>query len=197
MRTTPTTTATLHLPGNIAARGFALFTALIFLLVMTLLGVAMYDNVVLQQKMAGNIQQKTMALSAADSATQVAENFVQGTNLPIESACSGQTTAPRICLYSTLLNPTADATWSTSSGNGVQLTSATFAGTVSQAAGIEGAYAAYPQYYVERIPPTPGNSIATGQQYGALAPPNFYRITAWGVGGNADAVAITRTLFIP
>ena len=195
----PTTTATIEstrLPWQTAVRGFALFTALIFLLVMTLLGVTMYSDVILQQRMAGNIQQKTMALAAADSATRVAEELVQATNLPIQSTCSGQTTTPRICLFNTLANPTLDATWS-ASGSGVKLTALTFAGIVSPGGGVQGAYAAYPQYYVERIPPTPGNSIGIGQQYGGLATQNFYRITAWGVGGNADAVAVTRTLYIP
>ncbi len=196
MRTTMTATPHTRLPGKTAAHGFALFTALVFLLVMTMFGVAMYDNVILQQRMAGNIQQKTMALSAADSATRVAENFLQGAALSIQSTCSGPTTTPRICLFNTLANPIADTTWSVS-GSGVQLTALTFAGIVSPSGGVEGAYAAYPQYYVERIPSTPGHSIGTGQQYGGLAPQNFYRITAWGVGGNAGAVAVTRTLYVP
>ena len=196
MRTTITATPHTRLPGKAAAHGFALFTALVFLLVMTMLGVAMYDNVILQQRMAGNIQQKTMALSAADSATRVAEDFLRGTALPIHTTCSGQTTTPRICLFNTLTSPIANATWS-ASGSGVQLTTLTFAGIVSSGGGIEGAYAAYPQYYVERIPSTPGHSIGNGQQYGGLTPQNFYRITAWGVGGNSGAVAVTRTLYIP
>lgn len=196
MRTTMTVTPPTRLPGRIATRGFALFTALVFLLVMTMFGVAMYDNVTLQQRMAGNIQQKTMALSAADSATRVAEDFLRSTALPIQSTCSGPTTTPRICLFNTLTSPIADTTWS-ASGSGVQLTALTFAGIISPGGGVEGAYAAYPQYYVERIPATPGHSIGNGQQYGGLAPQNFYRITAWGVGGNTGAVAITRTLYIP
>lgn len=185
-------------PGPTGRRGFALFTALIFLLVLTMLGVAMYSSVVRQQRMGGNIQQKVMALAAAGFATQAAQNYVAGSSLPIMVSCSGQTTTPRVCAapLASVASPVADATWQ-SGGYGVQLTNAGFAGTVAPAGGIEGAYADYPQYYVERLAQLPGNSISTGSQYGTLPPRRVYRITAWGVGGIPEAVAITRTLYVP
>ncbi|MGH8274310.1 MAG: pilus assembly PilX family protein [Gammaproteobacteria bacterium] len=182
----------------IGMRGFALFTALIFLLVLTMLGVAMYSSVVRQQHMAGDIQQKTLALSAADNATRQAEGYVQAANLPIANSCSGQTTSPRVCAtpLSSVASPVADTTWS-ASGYGVQLMAPDFMGTVKAGGGVEGAYAAYPQYYVERLATVPGGSIGSGQQYGSMPPRTLYRITAWGVGGNPDAVAVTRALYVP
>lgn len=185
-------------PLPTAVRGFALYTALIFLLVLTLLGVAMYSSMGLQQRMAGDMQQKLRALTAADNATGVAEAYVQQNALPVLSVCSGQTTAPRICPFGSLLNPVANATWS-AGGVGVQLTGTDFpAGFVVPSGGVEGAYAAFPQYYIEQLPPLAGYTLGTGQQYGGGSPVvNFYRITGWGVGGNTNAVAIVQTIYRP
>ncbi|MGH8161040.1 MAG: pilus assembly PilX family protein [Gammaproteobacteria bacterium] len=196
----PTTTQTApSSTGPTGKRGFALFTSLIFLLVLTMLGVAMYSSVLRQQHMAGDIQQKLMALSAAGFATHAAESYVQSSTLPISTDCSGQTTAPRVCAaaLASVTNPVADSTWKNVTGYGVQLTQPAFAGTIASGAGVEGAYAAYPQYYAERLARLPGGSIGTGRQYGGQPPRLVYRITAWGVGGNPDAVAVTRTLFVP
>lgn len=185
-------------PANTEA-GFALYTALIFLVVLTIVGVAMYSSMGLQQKMAGNMQQKLRALSAADNAIGVAEGYLAGgTSVPVVADCSGQVTAPRICNYGSLLAPVADSTWS-ATGVGVQLTGTDFpADSVVPGGGQEGAYAAFPQYYVELLPTLPGYTLGIGQQYGnGSLLINVYRITGWGVGGNTNAVAVAQAIYRP
>lgn len=189
---TQTTAAPAGLIGN---RGFALVTALIFLLVLMMLGVAMARSVAGQERMAGNIQQKIMALVAAGYATYEAQGYVDTGNTILLATCDGQTTTRRVCEIP-LAGPVADTAWD-AGGHGVQLTNTDFPGTVVPSGGVEGAYAAYPQYYAERVAGLPGSGIGTGQQYGGAPPQRVYRITAWGVGGNAEAVAVTRTLYVP
>lgn len=56
--------------------GAALVIALIFLLILTLLGVGALNTTVLQEKMAGNTKEKNTAFQAAESALIVAENWI-------------------------------------------------------------------------------------------------------------------------
>lgn len=181
--------------------GFALFTALIFLLVLTVIGVAMFGDVGQQQRMAGNLQQKYRALSAANSAVSVAQNYLQtALATTADTSCTGLVTAARVCLYGSLPDPAADTTWTGGSAVGVQLDGTNFSGVVNAAGGTEGAYAAYPEYYIEKVPGiplVPGYSMGLGQQYGGGSPPaDLFRITGWGLGGNAGAVAVVQSLYL-
>lgn len=54
-------------PFSICQSGIALFSGLIFLLVLTILGVSMFGNVTVQEKMAGNFRTKIRTYQAADS----------------------------------------------------------------------------------------------------------------------------------
>src|SRR5690606_33994650 len=57
---------------------------------------------------------------------------------------------------------------------------------------IEGVAAA-PRFVIEELPalPAEGGSV----RFGALPEVGFYRVTAYGVGGTADAVAILQTTY--
>ena len=60
-----------HLNRKIhAQRGYALATALLILVVMASLGVSMFGNVGLQEKMSGNLRVKNRSMMVADSALQ-------------------------------------------------------------------------------------------------------------------------------
>lgn len=181
------------------ASGFALFTALIFLLVLTMVGVAMFGDVGVQQRMAGNLQQKYRALSAANNAVGVATDYLLANVAVVEPSCSGLVSAPRVCFYGSLPNPAADSTWTGGSAVGVQLDASDFSGNVVPGGGVEGAYAAFPEYYIEKVPGiplVPGYSMGLGQQYGGGSPPvQLFRITGWGLGGTANAVAVVQSLY--
>lgn len=183
-------------PGKAGrSAGFALFTALVFLLVMSMLGVAMYSSVVRQQHMGGNMQQKVMALTAAGIASHEARYLLRTSTLDVETTCDPSTQDPRIC-QSNLDHETKDATWA-AGGYGSVIDSDDFGGAVDADGGTEGAYAAYPQYYIQLIDDVSGTNIATGSGYGGGASRHLYQITAWGVGGTRSAVAITRMLYVP
>lgn len=56
--------------------GVALVVALIFLLILTLLGVAAMSTTALEEKMAGNIKDQNTAFQSVESALTVAENTI-------------------------------------------------------------------------------------------------------------------------
>src|SRR5690625_1609741 len=78
--------------------GFALVSALAFLLVITLLGVSLFLGVNLQQKAAGNSLEKTRALELANSATTAAERWLAG-QFPTPPLVSCPSNSPdfRVC----------------------------------------------------------------------------------------------------
>lgn len=57
-------------------RGFVLVSSLLLLLVVTILGVSMFRSFGVDEKIAGNTRDKQMALEAAQSAEQAAENYL-------------------------------------------------------------------------------------------------------------------------
>jgi len=186
-------------PCKRQAPGFVLFIALIFLLILTLLGVLMFSSGSNEQRMAGNFQQKTRALLAADSAIGVAQQAIAQSTITQSASCSGLVTTPRICPYNSLPNPVLDTSWVGSTAVAVRLGSATFGGTIG-AGSSPNAYASYPEYNIEQIPGIPafpGYNLGSGQQYGGGSPQiKLYRITGWGLGGNANAVAVVQSLYL-
>ena len=65
-------------------RGMSLFPAMMFLLVLAILGVAALNSTLLQEKMAGNTRDSNMAFQAAEAALRdaeadVAQNVTPGT----------------------------------------------------------------------------------------------------------------------
>ena len=73
--------------------GMALFVSLIFLLLLTIIGVASMQNAGLQEKMAGNIKIKNETFQLAERALREGENFIAAPanegSLATCSTCSG------------------------------------------------------------------------------------------------------------
>jgi type IV pilus assembly protein PilX len=77
-------------------RGAALIVGLIMLLLLTLIGVAGMRDTLLQEKMAGNMRDREIALQAAESALRAAEAQLgnsQSLYLPILMDCTTTTPA--------------------------------------------------------------------------------------------------------
>jgi hypothetical protein len=73
-------------------RGMALVIALLLLLVLTILGVASMSNVVMQERMAGNVNLQTWAFEAASAGVTATLQFAEPVNWGVDS--SGD---PRMC----------------------------------------------------------------------------------------------------
>lgn len=78
--------------------GIALFVSLIFLLLLTIIGVSGMKSAALQEKMAGNTRFKTISFQHAEAGLREGENIIAATNasggLASCNACSGKSCEP-------------------------------------------------------------------------------------------------------
>jgi type IV pilus assembly protein PilX len=140
-------------------RGMALLVSLVFLLLLTLIGLSSMQNATLQEKMAGSVGLRNQSFQGAEAALRVGESAVQldTFSLPI---CSGATQCAPPAESTTVsaagLNSTSGVTW-IASGQGF--------------------------YGVQNIGTTltavnvPSNTSAT-----------LYRVTAVGIAGSSRSV---------
>ena len=146
-------------------RGSALIIALVFLLVMTLIGVTAMQGTSQQETMAGNMRDRSLAFQAAEAALRVAERAIN--NPPI----AGLVTAPK--------PPRTDNDWINiyDWSAATQLPVGTLSGITDQ-----------PSYVIED---TMNEDVACLSNP-ALG---CYRITARGLGGSTNAIVILQSTF--
>ncbi|VVQ35918.1 hypothetical protein PS943_04530 [Pseudomonas fluorescens] len=140
-------------------RGMALLVSLVFLLLLTLIGLSSMQNATLQEKMAASVTLRNQSFQGAESALRVGESAVQleTYSLPV---CSGTTQCAPPAESSTIigagLNSTSGVTWIASGSGfyGVQNI-----GTTLTAVNV------------------PSNTSTT-----------LYRVTAVGIAGNSRSV---------
>jgi type IV pilus assembly protein PilX len=103
-----------------AQRGMALLVSLVFLLLLTLIGISSMQNATLQEKMASSVTLRNQSFQIAEAALRIGESAVQLSTytLPV---CSGTTQCAPPAESSTLvaagLNATSGVTW-IAAGNG-------------------------------------------------------------------------------
>jgi type IV pilus assembly protein PilX len=168
------------------AQGMVLVTALLMLVIVTILGLAMFRSFGLDEKIAGNLREKQRALSAAETAEQYAEYWLTGgggsANAPlITCTAPAPASAPTICT-----NPIASAMqvpW-LASGNlvGVPYTPQVPTPMNVQTTPVQGSYYAAPQFYVQWLGTTANGTV--------------YQIDAQGFGSSPDTVAVVESTYI-
>ena len=170
--------------------GFVLVTALLLLIVVTLLAASMFRSFGVEEKIAGNVRDKQRALLAAETAQQYAERYLAETAaIPAAIGCTGMTNANlgayQIC-NTTLAAPTS-LPWLNASSAQV---GTTYAPTAPVAMNISttsapGTYYATPQFYIAYL----GNSTSVT---GGVV----YQIDAVGYGGSPSSVAVVESTFL-
>jgi type IV pilus assembly protein PilX len=155
-------------------RGAVLIVSLVFLLVLTVLGVAALRNTTLEERMAGNLRDANLAFQAAEAALREGEQFLQQATLPAFAGANG------------LLLMQDDAGQPDFWNNHAW-------GANSRTAGAVGGTAAAPQFVIEELPALPAEGDSA--RFGALPEVGFYRVTARAVGGTTDAVSILQTTY--
>ena len=160
-------------------RGVVLITALIFLVVLTLVAVTTVQNVTLQEQMTSNVRQGSIALEIAENGLRDAEQFLL--NLPNSGAffVSGDG------LYD---QNDAPLPWEVNWGS-----TAVRAGNEVTINGID-----YPtRYFIEFIGPffeqQETGEIVTGGALGAIGQNLGYRIVARGLGNDGVTERIVET----
>lgn len=157
-------------------RGVVLVTGLIFLVMMTLLGVTAMQATMLEEKMAGNLRDENLAFQAAEAALREGEMFLEQITLPTFDGSNG--------LYHYASFPAPDPiTWSGWPTSGITIT-ATLTGVASQ-----------PRYIIEQLVTVPSGTGGSVQQSATIMTSNMYRIIARGVGGTETAVVILQSVY--
>lgn len=176
-----------------SARGMALISALLLLIVMTVLGVAMFRSFGTLERIAGNTREKQRALSAASSAQTFAEWWLMsagGINATAGTPClAGAVTAPaaaQVCSSvlptSAVGNPTLWPSW-------VNYTPPLMSVGGSAAVGTIDNYINPPAFYIAYLGGSYDNNNLGGTQT------NTYQIDAAGYAGNTSSVAVAESVY--
>lgn len=132
------------------------------------------QTTILEEKMAGNLRDETLAFQAAEAALREGEMFLQQITLPAFNGTNG--------LYHHATSPAPDPiTWTGWSTSGRTI-AATMAGLASQ-----------PRYIIEQLVTVPAEKGGSVQQSATAMTSNMYKVIARGVGGTDTAVVILQS----
>lgn len=169
-------------------QGFVLVTGLLFLVIVTLLGLALFRSSGLMERVSANTRDKQRAFETAQAALQYGEWFLGSSTSQVKSACTtttGKTTATlHVCTEA--LDPSRDTIaalgWQPSAFTYTQPTL-----TVQVGGGLNSSgdinYQAPPGVYLEDL-----GLMSDGKT-------ELYQVTAYGYGGNADTSSIVRSTY--
>lgn len=157
------------------SRGAALIVGLVFLLILTMLGITAIQTSTLEERMAGNARDVATALQAAEIALRAAEALAAAGSLP--STGGYDTTA-----NSPAPDPADPANWTTS--NAAQLTGVTFSGNTAATA---------PLYWIEAR-----NEISTSAsvEIPSEKDARVYFNTARSTGASGASQVVLQSVFL-
>jgi len=160
--------------------GMSLIIGLLFLTLLSLLGLAGMSVSSLEERMAANTQDRTLAFNAAESSLRDCESVLQGASLPVFNGSNGMyQSAP---LGSTPVWKRIN--W-------------TAAGTTRVHATTPAGAAEAPRCIIEELPFQPNvggsDSLAANRP---LPDARIYRITARGVGAKPGTVVMLQSTYV-
>lgn len=171
-----------------STRGMALISALLLLVVMTILGVAMFRSFGTLERIAGNTREKQRALSAAVSAQTYAEWWLAssaGINATAGANCAGPITAPantQVC--SNVLANASTLPWPAWENYTPPMLTVGSAGTANN-------YSNPPAFYISYL----GGSFNNDPVAGGGTQTSSYQIDALGYAGNINSVAVAESAY--
>jgi type IV pilus assembly protein PilX len=172
--------------------GMALVTAILLLVVMTVMAISMMRSYGVEERIAGNTREKERALNAAVSAQQYAEYWLSANPAPVAAGCTGVVSSNIGQICTPPPTPTNFATvplpW-TSGVTYTQFTSNPIAGVTNTLAGVgagaQGTYFAAPVFYITDLGANKGTPVG-----------ELYQIDAVGYGGTPNAVAVVESTYV-
>ena len=176
-------------------RGIALIAAILILLVITILGMAMFRGYGMQQRIGGNSRDKSRAFHAAMAGQNFAEWYLtqnNGANAATTANCSGtkdavtaaQAATPMVCINVIPTSVAYPDTWGAAF---------TYTPTGMSTAAGAGAYSQVPQFYISSLGSPSGGSIYKSPIGQTQA---MFQIDAAGWGGTPQAVAVVESSYI-
>jgi len=175
-----------HCPHRLNAQivpqhGAVLIVSLLILLVMTVIGVTAMQVTVLEERMAGNMRDKDIAFQAAESALRNAEAIMSKAVIPAFNNSSGHYAWDLPTGVS--LDIDENSWWNTAANRATYDTS-TLAGVKTQ-----------PLYIIQQLSPGMSKGGGGSLEGGTAGGIGLFRITARGVGGSSNAVAMVQSIF--
>jgi type IV pilus assembly protein PilX len=169
-----------------AQKGMALITGMLLLVVLTVLAMSMFRGYGTQQKIAGNVREKNRAVSAAVSAQQFAEHWLNtATTLPVGGDCSGINVSPIAQVCSNSPDFTVTPWTLNAQAVGVRFDNFNTMAKVDAANPVNGTYYSAALFYITDL-----GAAAAG------AAGEVYQVDAIGWGGTADTVAVVESTFL-
>jgi type IV pilus assembly protein PilX len=177
------------------ARGMALITSLLLLLIITLLALSMFRSFGIQGRIAGNTREKERALHAAEAAQQYAEFWLSVGNgstmndTVCDSSANNLLNANlgqgQVCSNALTTFTSVTAVPWTNAGQqvGVQYNPG-LALNIQAAGAVSGSYGQIPAFYIADLGPS---ATDAGSE--------VYQIDAVGYGGNTNTVAVVESTF--
>lgn len=164
-------------------KGVALFVSLVFLLILSVLGVSSMNDTIMQGKMASAIQDGNVALQGAETALRVAEDAIEDF-----ASTSGFTAIGPLYTQGSAPDPFAATTWT---------------GNASREAGVVAGQADQPRYFIELAGTvvdlgSDGGVSEVGNGYGASGGSGdikTFRIVARGTGGTGISQRIVESFY--
>ncbi len=174
--------------GMFRQRGTALVMALVFLVVLTILGMSTMNTTLLQERMSGNLKDRQVAFQAAESALISAENWLGDLiERPVFVGREGDGLHPS----TTTGIPVWDTIDWTSTADLVVYPNTPDANVAGSLNGVR----TQPKYIVEEIGEQPAEKgLVLGKTYSSQGAV-MYRITAAGTGGSDAARAKVQSAF--
>lgn len=162
-------------------RGSVLIISLIFLMLLTLIGITAMQTSTLQERMAGNTRGVNTALQAAEAALREGELYLQQANVgPFDGSINGLYQEAAVGTVRLWENPAT--VWAPRKG---------LVATVSDVAHVD---ANQPELIIEELRPypTPGGSLASDEPSDEGA---YYRVTTRGYAANRATMVMLQTTF--
>ena len=200
-----------HPHPPLSSRGIALITALVFLVVLTILGVTLMEGITLEQRMAHNRREKQRAIAAANAVVNGTASWLSSLSvIPLPTPTQPGVASP-FSIYSSYdttvstINFASDSFWASSLAQSYQQSYPFDDAAATSSSGItfNGGllqYATDPKVFLVELPtePLPGDNLAAmGANYGVNSVPRTFQLTAWATGGTANAVAVIQETYRP
>ena len=186
-------------------QGAVLIVGLIMMLLLTIIGLAAIRGTDLQERMAGNMRDRNLAFQSAEAGLRIGEELLDGAAIP---SFSGGTKGYWPDLNkSTSFSSLTTGSWPLVDGSSTERrlrpaiwTSAQWeANSIQIAAGVLEGLKEQPRYTIEEVQVSAkalnqGGGVDVESQE-KMADTEYYRITARGLGGTADAEVLLQSTF--
>lgn len=170
------------------SKGIVLVSAMLILVVLTILSVSMFKNYGLQERIAGNTREKQRAFNVAQSALQYGEWWLAQGNGGAGSVCTSMldanaaTPTTQICSNAMTSAQTAAVPWKSASAADFGVVYVPPNLTVASPGQVD-AYASAPRFYITPLGLDPSGKL------------QLYQVSAMGYGGNNTAVTVVQSVY--